>query len=201
MELSRKRPLWAVPESVSSQPNDKRSRHQVLSAIINVPLISGQRITRLLIAVRDHISNFLNVKNYLTSAKTSSQFDIIRSKLKRLVISLALNARRLLSVSSLMRRFIAHVSESVSSLGINIPSTPLVIISRGPLGHSVEITGKPQAIASQRAFGKPSNREDITNRSAWLRISCIALILPGKKTPPSSPNLSRRASSWPRKGP
>jgi len=52
------------------------------------------------------------------------------------------------------------------------------ISSAGPQGQSALTTGRPQAMASHRALGKPSYRDESTNRSAFRRIA------PGFRTVP-----------------
>ena len=54
------------------------------------------------------------------------------------------------------------------------PSSPSVIISRGPDGQSNDTQGTPQAIASINTIPKPSERDDITIIEAFKYFFCIS---------------------------
>ena len=61
---------------------------------------------------------------------------------------------------------IASARASTSPIGTRRPIRPPSRISAGPEGQSVLTQGQPQASASIKTPGKPSIREDVTNRDA-----------------------------------
>src|SRR5580698_6250371 len=75
------------------------------------------------------------------------------------------------------------------------------MISAGPDGQSKLIDGKPQAIASSKAFGKPSNLEERTNRSDCFKTKTGSGSHPASKTRPSRPFSAINFLSDARAGP
>src|SRR5437016_8196190 len=91
---------------------------------------------------------------------------LIFSRLKRSTISTAREYNRLRSSSFDTSLLIVADNQPTLPADDNKPSTLARMISLGPLGQSKLITGKPQDIASQRALGKPSPREERTKNAA-----------------------------------
>lgn len=81
-------------------------------------------------------------------------------------------------------------SEARESGATSSPSTPWVMISRGPAGQSYDTTGTPEAMASWRIRGKPSERDDRTQTLALPHSWVISSVRPGRST--RSPRPWRR---------
>ena len=137
----------------------------------------------------------------VTSFTNASHIPITRGNANRSTTPCACAARRLRSSPSASNRSMAAAKACSSSGGTSTPSTPSVMISRGPLAQSKLITGRPQAIASHKALGKPSRREDKTNRSACCMFSKGCRVKPGKDARPCRPRSSRTRSRSGRRGP